>query len=141
MSQPARQASVLVNDLRELINSARQRAAAVNSELTLLYWQLGNRIHREILGQERAGYGEQIVSSLGRQLTGEYGRGFSAKSLRHMIRFAEVFPDQEIVSTLSRQLSWSHFLELIYLKKPLAREFYYRMCIEERWSVQWLPLS
>lgn len=137
MSQPTRQESVLVNDLRELIDSARQRAAAaVNSELTLLYWQLGNRIHREILGQERAGYGEQIVSSLGRQLTVEYGRGFSAKSLRHMIRFAEVFPDQEIVSTLSRQLSWSHFLELIYLKEPLAREFYSRMCIEERWSVR-----
>ena len=127
----------LVADLRQLIDAARQRAAvAVNAELTLLYWQIGDRIRRETLGERRAGYGEEIVSALGRQFTAEYGRGFSAKNLRHMIRFAEVFPEEEIVSTLSRQLSWSHFLELIYLKEPLAREFYSRMCIEEGWSVR-----
>lgn len=135
MSQSTRQASVLVDDLRELINSAKQRAAAaVNSELTLLYWQLGNRIHREILGQERAGYGEQIVSSLGRQLTGEYGRGFSAKNLRHMIRFAEIFPEEEKVSALRRQLSWTHIKSLIYLDDSLKRDFYIELCQLESWS-------
>ena len=105
----------LVAELRKLIDSARQRAAvAVNAELTLLYWQIGNRILREVLAGQRAGYGEQIVSALGRQLTQEYGRGFSAKNLRHMIRLAEVFPDEAKVSALRRELSWTHIKSLIY---------------------------
>ena len=129
--------AALFADLRRLIDEARLRAAAaVNAELTLLHWRVGDRIHREILGSQRASYREEVVATLGLQLSAEYGRGFSAKSLRHMIRFAEVFPDPEIVSTLSRQLAWSHFLELIYLKDPLAREFYTQMCVQENWSVR-----
>ncbi|WP_445000811.1 PDDEXK nuclease domain-containing protein [Halomonas mongoliensis] len=125
----------LVADLRQLIDAARQRAAsAVNAELTLLYWQLGSRIHREILGQQRAEYGEKIVSSLGRQLTREYGRGFSAKNLRHMIRFAEIFPEEEKVSALRRQLSWTHLKSLIYLDDSLKRDFYIELCQLEGWS-------
>lgn len=125
----------LVAELRQLIDSARQRAAvAVNAELTLLYWQLGARIHREILGHQRAGYGEKIVSALARQLTAEYGRGFSAKNLHHMIRFAEVFPDEETVSALRRELSWTHLKTLIYLDDPLKRDFYIELCRLEGWS-------
>jgi hypothetical protein len=56
-------------------------------------------------------------------LTADYGRGFADKNLRHMIRFAEAFPDREIVSALSRQLGWTHFRSLIYLDDPLKREF------------------
>lgn len=129
----------LVTDIRQLIDRNRaQLATAVNSALTLLYWQIGQRIHSEVLQGERAAYGEQIVSALARQLESDYGRGFSAKNLRHMLRFAEAFPDMQIVSTLSRQLAWSHFLELIYLKDPLARDFYTQMCAQERWSVRQL---
>ena len=125
----------LVAELRKLIDSARQRAAvAVNAELTLLYWQIGSRIHREVLAGQRAGYGEQIVSALGRQLTQEYGRGFSAKNLRHMIRLAEVFPDEAKVSALRRELSWTHIKSLIYLDDPLKRDFYIELCRLEGWS-------
>lgn len=53
-----------------------------------------------------------------------------------MLRFAEVYPDQDIVYAVSRQLAWSHFLELIYLKDPLQRDFYTQMCSQERWSVR-----
>lgn len=135
MSQPIAADPILLPELRQLIDAAKERAAtAINAELTLLYWQLGNRIHREILRQERAGYGEQIVSSLGRQLTGEYGRGFSAKNLRHMIRFAEEFPEVEKVSALRRQLSWTHIKSLIYLNDPLKRDFYIELCQLEGWS-------
>ncbi len=129
----------LLGDIRRLIAQSRQQlATTVNSALTLLYWQIGQRIHSEVLQGERAAYGEQIVSALARQLESDYGRGFSAKNLRHMLRFAEAFPDMQIVSTLSRQLAWSHFLELIYLKDPLARDFYTQMCAQERWSVRQL---
>ena len=127
--------ATLVDDLRHLIADARLRAAmAVNAELTGLYWQVGQRIHREILGSQRAGYGEEIVSALARQLTVEYGRGFSAKSLHHMVRFAQAFPDEATVSALRRQLSWTHLKALIYLDDPLKRDFYIELCRLEGWS-------
>lgn len=129
----------LIHEIRQLIEASRQQlASTVNSALTLLYWQIGQRICKEVLQGERAGYGEQIVSTLAKQLEADYGRGFSVKNLRHMLRFAEAYPDVEIVSTLSRQLAWSHFLELIYLKEPLQRDFYSQMCAQERWSVRLL---
>jgi predicted nuclease of restriction endonuclease-like (RecB) superfamily len=131
------EAHALINDLRRLIDTSRtQLAGVVNSALTLLYWAIGQRINSEVLKGARAGYGEQIVLTLSRQLEAEYGRGFGSKNLRHMLRFAEVFAHYEIVSTLSRQLAWSHFLELIYVKDPLKRDFYTSMCSQERWSVR-----
>jgi predicted nuclease of restriction endonuclease-like (RecB) superfamily len=129
----------LLSEIRTLIEAGRSRAAqAVNTELVLLHWHIGDRIRREILREERAEYGEQVVDALSKVLTAEYGRGYSRKSLFHMIRFAEVFPDEGIVSTLSRQLAWSHFLEIIYLKDSLKREFYTEMCRVEQWSVRTL---
>jgi hypothetical protein len=106
----------LLADVRELIVQAREGVArAVDSGLTTLYWHIGRRVRQDILKQKRAEYGGQIVSALGRQLEMEFGRGFSEKSLRHMIRFVEAFPDFQIVSALLRQLSWTHFVSLIYL--------------------------
>ena len=125
----------LVAELRQLIDAARHRAAiAVNAELTLLYWQIGERIHRDILGSQRACYGEAIIPTLSQQLSVDYGRGFSAKNLRHMLRFAEAFPDEEKVSALRRQLSWTHIKALIYLDDPLKRDFYTELCRLEGWS-------
>lgn len=129
----------LFNEIKSLIEQARSDvAASVNAQLTLLYWQIGKRVRDEILKGERAEYGEQIVVSLARQLEQEYGRGFSHKNLRHMLRFAEVFPDEAIVSALRRQLSWTHFRILIYLDDPLKRDFYAEMCRLERWSTRTL---
>ncbi len=131
--------TALLVDLRGLIEQARQQVAqTANSTLTLLYWQLGQRIRREVLGDGRADYGEQIVSTLSTQLVRDYGQGFGAKNLARMIQFAEVFPDEKIVVSLVRQLSWTHFIALIPLKKPLEREFYAEMCGIERWSVRTL---
>ncbi len=99
---------VLLKDLRELIATARQDVARhVNSVLVLLYWRVGKRIQQDILKEKRAEYGEQIVSAVSRELAAEFGQGFSEKNLWHMIRFVEVFPVEEIVSTLSRQLGWN----------------------------------
>jgi predicted nuclease of restriction endonuclease-like (RecB) superfamily len=127
----------LADDIRHLIQETKSKlGATVNASLTLLNWQIGTRILDEVLQGQRAGYGEQIIVLLARQLEQEFGRGFSHKNLRHMVRFAETFPDGDIVSTLSRQLAWSHFLEIIYLKEPLQRSFYAEMCRIERWSVR-----
>jgi len=129
----------LLNDIRTLIEQTRQQTASVvNAGLTLMYWRIGQRIHAEVLGGERATYGEQIVATLSRQLVVEYGRGFAEKNLRHIMRFAEVFPDEKIVYALSRQLSWTHFRSLLYLDKPLQRDFYAEMCSIEGWSTRTL---
>lgn len=126
-------------DLRKLIDEARQSAAvAVNMAQTMMYWRVGKRIREEVLGKKRAGYGDEIVATLSRQLVLEYGRGFEVKNIHRMLQFAEAFPDESIVATLWRQLSWSHFRELLPLKKPLQRDFYAEMCRIEGWSVRTL---
>ena len=129
----------LVSDLRQLIAEARRHAAAVvNVGLTVLYWQVGRRISKELLGGDRAAYGETLIAQVAEGLTGDYGRGFTRKNLWRMVQFADTFPDAEIVATLSRQLSWSHFRELLPLRQPFQREFYAEMCRVEGWSVRTL---
>jgi len=113
MSKKLSTENILFNDIKQLIQSARQRAfIAVNTELTLLYWQVGNRIAKEILGGERAEYGKQVMANLAKNLTRDCGRGWSIRNLEQMIKFIQVFPDFQIAQTLSAQLSWSHFKAL-----------------------------
>jgi hypothetical protein len=129
----------LLAELRVLILAAREQAArAVNAGLVMLYWQIGDRVRREILREKRAAYGEEIVSSLSAQVEVEFGRGLGRRNLFRMIRFAEVFPDRQIVSALMTQLGWTHFLHIIPFDDPLKRDFYAEMCRIERWSTRTL---
>jgi len=129
----------LLDEMRELILTAKRRVASVaNSAQVLLYWHLGQRIVREKLVEGRAAYGKRILAALSQQLVGEFGDGYSYSALTRMARFAELFPVEAIVVTLSQQLSWSHFLTLLPIKAPLAREFYAEMCRVERWDVRTL---
>ena len=122
---PAASANRLLGDIRSLIEAGRQQLArTVNSGMVDLYWHIGRRIREEVLGGQRAEYGEQIVQSLSGQLQAEYGRGFNRFSLSRMVKLAEYFPDERIVATLWQQLSWSHFRELLPLEDRLKREFY-----------------
>ena len=129
----------LLGDLRSLIDSTRVRVAVgINTEMVLLYWDIGERIRSEILGNERAAYGKQVVHTVSDELTLAYGRGFTRANLFHMLHFVETFPERKIVYSLSGQLSWTHFRNIIYIKDSLAREFYTEMCRLERWSVRTL---
>jgi hypothetical protein len=115
----------LLKDLRELIEAARQNVARqVNSALVLLYWRVGKRMRQDILKEKRGEYGEQIVATQSKQLTEEFGEGWSRYNLSRMIRFAECFPGEKIVATLSQQLGWSHFKEIIPLDDDLKREVF-----------------
>lgn len=119
----------LFTDIRFLIDESRQKLAqTVNSSLTILYWKIGQRINEEVLGHERAAYGKQVITSLSQQLTHEYGKGFSRSALLRMCQFHDQFQDFQIVATVSRQLSWSHFIEVIPLKNDIERDFYTQMC-------------
>ncbi|MFH5249900.1 YhcG family protein [Burkholderia semiarida] len=129
----------LLGNIRALIEAARQRAAsAVNSELTMLYWRIGWLVHVEVLAGKRADYGEEVLPTLAAQLTKDYGGGFAVKNLRRMVQFAVTFPDERIVVSLIRQLSWTHFIALIPLKDPRQRDYYAQMANVERWSVRTL---
>jgi hypothetical protein len=111
-------------ELRSLIASSRQRlAGAVNAELTRLYWSVGARLRTEVLGgADRARYGDRLINRVGDQMAQEFGRGFEAKNLRRMVQFAGAFPDTEKVASLMRNLSWSHFVNLLPLKTEPARQ-------------------
>ena len=129
----------LLKDLREMIDQTRKSiASTVNAELTLLYWHVGTRIRKELLQNERAEYGQSIVATVSRQLTTDYGKGFSEKSLRRMIQFGEIFYDEQIVASLLRQLSWTHFTILLPIKDDIKRNFYAEMCRIEQWNVRTL---
>ena len=124
----------LLKDLRQIIDTARSHVAATaNYELTAMYWHIGNRINNEVLKNERAEYGKQIVSQVARQLQEEYGtKGFEERTIRRMMQFAQMFPDFQIVSPLVSKLSWTHFLIVMPLKDELQREFYLTMAADER---------
>jgi predicted nuclease of restriction endonuclease-like (RecB) superfamily len=122
-----------------MILATRQTVArGVNAALVVLYWNIGQRIRKDILKEKRAEYGEQIVAALGRQLEREFGRGYGEKNLHRMVQFAAVFPDEKIVAALRRQLGWTHFKAIIPIDDPLKRDFYAEMCRMENWSTRTL---
>jgi len=134
-----RQNEKLLGDLRSLILEARQDVARrVNSALVMLYWKVGQRIRKDLLNEKRGDYGEKIVPTVSAQLVEEFGNGFSPPNLSRMVHLTEAFPDLEILSTLSKELGWSHFVEILPLKDDLQRDFYVEMCRVERWSVRTL---
>ena len=130
----------LIQDLRQIIEQARGHVAATaNYALSMMYWHIGERINREVLDNKRAEYGKQIVASVARQLREEYGsKGFDEKNIRRMMQFAQAFPDEQIVASVMRQLSWTHILQVLPLKDDLQREFYLTFAASERWSVRQL---
>ena len=128
----------LIQDLCQIIEQARgQVAATANYAQTMMYWHIGERINREVLGNQRAEYGKQIVSQVSTQLQAEFGKkGFEPRSIWRMMQFAQYFPDSKIVSAASTQLAWSHIIEILSLNDELQREFYLTLAASERWSVR-----
>jgi len=136
---PANQEDTLFGELKDLIVRARERVAVqVNQALVMTYWQIGRKLQTDQLRSTRAEYGCAIVRSLANRLSQEFGSGFSHANLTRMIRFSEVFPVLEIVATLSQQLSWSHWVELMKITDNSKREFYSQLCSQSEWSVRTL---
>ena len=138
VTAPVDQATLLT-DLRALVHAARQRlAGAANATHTHLCLQVGRRLLRDNLRAGRAAYGQQILATLSQELTAEFGAGCDYSSLTRMARFAEWMTNEQVFAALSTQLSWSHFVVLLPVKDPLARDFYAEMCRIERWDVRTL---
>ena len=132
----AMQTKSLIQDLYQIIEQARNHVAGTaNYALTMMYWHIGERINRDVLGNQRAEYGKQIVSQVATQLQSEYGKkGFETRNIRRMMQFASLFPHEQIVSQLAAQLTWSHFIEALPIKDDIARDFYITMAASERWG-------
>ena len=123
-NKPINTNQLLFADIQQLIETARQQVSqAVTSGVTALYWNIGRRINLEILNNQRAAYGKQIVATLSRQLIIGYGKNFEEKNLRRMIQFATQFPDEANVATLWRHLTWSHFKLLLPLRVTCNGKF------------------
>jgi DUF1016 N-terminal domain/YhcG PDDEXK nuclease domain len=127
----------LFEELSILIEQSQQQLIIhANSNLTMLFWHIGSRINKCILQNKRAGYGKQIVITLSQELTNKFGKNFEEKNLRRMLQFAEHFTESSIVVTLSRQLSWSHFLILLPLKSIEAKLFYAQIVLAQSLGVR-----
>jgi predicted nuclease of restriction endonuclease-like (RecB) superfamily len=129
----------LMTDLKELVTKTKSQVAVqINSAMVVLYWEIGQRINEDILGNKRAEYGKEVIIQISQQLSIEFGSSFSEKNIRKMMQFASVFGDFEIVASAMRQLSWTHFLMLIPISEDTKRNFYLEICKIENWSVRTL---
>jgi predicted nuclease of restriction endonuclease-like (RecB) superfamily len=129
----------LSEEIKSLVVSSKQQVArTINSTLTLLHWNIGKRIQTELLKSSRADYGSEIVANLSKDLTANFGRGWSKRQLHHCIRFAELYPDSSIVQTLSAQLNWSQIQLITTIDEELKRSFYIELCRLEKWSYRQL---
>ena len=118
--------------------SKRTIAVYLNSEVSMTYWKIGKYIAGELdaIGEEK--YGSKIVATLSHQLSERYGKGYTRTAIIRMVKVAREYPDEQIAATLSHQLTWSHFVELIAISDPTKRLFYQQMSILYHWSVRQL---
>jgi len=133
------QSDELFGKISSLIDSVKRKIAiSVNSELALLYWHIGSQINEFVLNNERAPYGKQIIKKLSQKLTEKYGSGWGDKHIRHCLRIAETFLENQIVYALSRQLNWTHIRLLSYENETIKRQFYLEMCALHKWNTRTL---
>ena len=124
----------IFDNIKELVINSRNRVyATVNTEMLSLYWNIGKAIMEIQQGDERASYGETVLEKLSQKLTAEFGKGFSKRNLERMRKFYIYFP---IATTVSSQLSWSHYLEILKVDEESKRNFYIKETINSRWSVR-----
>lgn len=125
----------LIDDITILWSQAKERAiGAVNTELLEANWRTGKYIvEYEQGGKTRAEYGKQLLINLAKDLTLRNGRGFSRSNLLYMRKFYLAFPKSE---TVSHQLSWSHYFEILKCNDPMEIQFYLKQCVKEGWKVR-----
>ena len=122
------------DNIKDLVISSRNKVyQTVNTEMLNLYWNIGKAIMEIQQGDERASYGDAVLEKLSQKLTNEFGKGFSKRNLERMRKFYICFP---IATTVSSQLSWSHYLEIIKIEEDQKRNFYIKETINSKWSVR-----
>jgi len=137
LQQP--ESAVLFNDVCLIIDQARRHVATyVNVEACLMNWHVGKRIKEDVLYNQRAEYGKQILKNLSVKLTERYGTGWGTEKLKHCVRSAYLFSEDDIMYAARTQLTWTHLRTLMSLKDSLERQFYMEMCRIEHWDTRTL---
>lgn len=127
-------------EIKDILERARQKVRAqVNTIMVEAYWNIGKRIvEQEQVGKDRADYGSFLIKRLSQELLNEFGKGFSMANLWNFRQFYQVFPSEEKLYTVCRELSWSHIRLIMRMSERPAREFYLRETREQNWSVRLL---
>lgn len=121
-----------------IVNKKNTVKKMVNDAMVSLYWGIGECLWTNILSSSKPEYGKRLMEEISDKLYSEYGKGFDKTSVSRMVKFYQLFPEYEKVATLSQQLTWSHFVELLPMEDDLKRDFYATMCKNEKWSVRTL---
>lgn len=127
-------------DIKNILEQARSQArSAVNAAMVEAYWLIGQRIvEEEQQGQHKAQYGKRLIEDLSTALTSDFGRGFSYANLYNYRQFYLTFPEQEILYTARRELSWSHLRLIMRVDSPQAIDYYCNEVREQNWTVRHL---
>lgn len=129
----------LFNDVCAIIDQARRHVATyVNAEACMMNWRVGKRIKEDVLFNKRAEYGKQILKNLSVKLTEKYGTGWGSEKLKHCVRSAYLFTEEEIGYAVRTQLTWTHLRAMFPIKDPLERQYYMEMCRIEHWDTRTL---
>ena len=124
--------SALIDQRRKAVQNV------VNNAMVSMYWNVGKYLVDEVLQNQKPEYGKRIIENISNRLSENYGSGFDKSAVTRMIQFYQEFPEEQIVATLSQQLTWSHFVILLPIKDKVKRNFYATMCRNENWSVRTL---
>lgn len=129
-----------IQEIKQILAQARQRAySAVNSAMVEAYWQSGKRIiEEEQNGEKRAEYGKKIIINLSIELTNDFGKGYSERTLREFRQFYLTFPELSIQRTAFAKLSWSHFQRVLRISDSKARIFYLQESAQNNWGIKTL---
>ena len=129
-----------IQEIKQILAQARQKAySAVNSAMVEAYWQSGKRIiEEEQNGEKRAEYGKKIIINLSIELTNDFGKGYSERTLREFRQFYLTFPEFSIQRTAFAKLSWSHFQRVLRISDSNARIFYLQESVQNSWGIKTL---
>ena len=129
----------LFNDVCQIIEGGRQRlATTANAEICWMHWHIGKRIKEDVLYNQRAEYGKQVLKNLSDKLTAQFGKGWGYEKLKHCVRSAYLFSMDDIGYAMRTQLTWTHLRSLMSVEDNLKRQFYMEMTSIEHWDTRTL---
>ncbi len=124
------------DDIKQIINESRKNVRNyVNTTMLFTYWNIGKKIVEFQGGEEKAKYGDRVISELSKQLTYDFGKGYDVRNLRHMRKFYLTF---QIWYAVRTELSWTHYRAIIAIENPEIRKFYMDEAIKGNWSYRQL---
>lgn len=129
-----------IQEIKQILIAARQQSyRAINVAMIEAYWKIGQKIVlQEQNGKEKANYGEAVLKELSKNLSAEFGKGFSSANLRNFRQFYLTYPDEQICYTVCSKLSWSHNRLIMRIDNLETRQFYLTEACQENWSVRTL---